>query len=168
MNKLLTVTFVGSTILAASVWAALPEGGPAAPGRRGFDKGRIQAELGLSEDQVAQLQKMRSEGRRESIRRRADLRIAQGELHDLLRAPAVDENAIDAKVKQVTDLQAASTRSRVQHRLALRQILTPEQLEKMESLGRGHRREGWRGKHRGRRGPGSPGPAGEPGPGDDE
>jgi Spy/CpxP family protein refolding chaperone len=169
MNKLLMATFVGSTILAASVWAALPEPGvgPAARGRRGFDAGRMQTELGLSEDQVAQLQKMRSESRSESIRRRADLRIAQGELRDLLRAPAEDENANNAKVKQVTDLQAAATRSRVEHRLALREILTPEQLAKMESLGRGHRREGGR-KHRGHRGPRPSGPVGEPGPGTDE
>jgi len=170
MNKLLTVTIVGSTILAASVWAALPEAGPGpgARGRRGFDATRMQTELGLSEDQVAQLEKMRSEGRSEGIRRRADLRIAQGELNDLLRAPAVDENAINAKVKQVTDLQAAATRSRVEHRLALRQILTPEQLAKMESLGRGHRRDGGPRKHRGHRGPGPSGPAGEPGPGTNE
>jgi Spy/CpxP family protein refolding chaperone len=170
MKRLLAVTFVGSAVLAASVWAARPEGGPGPEGRgrRGFDVGRMQAELGLSDDQVAQLQKMRSDGRSQAIRRRADLRIAQGELHDLLRAPAVDEKAIAVKVKQVTDLQAAATRSRVEQRLALRQVLTPDQLAKMESAVRGHRREGGRRRHLGPHGarPGDQG--GEPGPGTDE
>lgn len=171
MKRLLAVTFVGSTILAASVWAARTEGGgpgPEARGRRGFDVARMQSELGLSDDQVAQLQKMKSDGRSQAIRRHADLRIAEGELQDLLRAPAVDEKAISAKVKQVTDLQAAGTRARVDNRLALRRVLTPEQLAKMESLRRDHVREGGPRGHRGHRGarPGDQG--GEPGPGTDE
>jgi Spy/CpxP family protein refolding chaperone len=170
MKRLLMITFVGSTILAASVWAARPEGepGPDGHGRRGFDVARMQAELGLSDDQVAQLQKMKSDGRSQAIRRRADLRIAEGELQDLLRAPAVDERAISAKVKQVTDLQAAGTRARVDQRLALRHVLTPEQLTKMESLVGEHRRGGGPGRHRGPHGPRPADQGGEPGPGSDQ
>lgn len=170
MKRLLAVTFVGSTILSASVWAARPDGGwGAGPrGQHPFDVARMQADLGLSDDQVEQLQKMKSDGRSQAIRRRADLRIAQGELSDLLRAPAVDEKAISAKVKQVTDLEAAGTRARVDQRLALRRVLSPEQVEKMRSLRREHHREGGPGQHRGPHGrhPGAEG--GEPGPGDDE
>jgi len=172
MNKLMTVTFVGSTILAASVWAARPEAGteagPGRGGRRGFDPARMQAELGLSDDQVAQLQKMRADGRSQAIRRHADLRIAQGELNDLLRAPAIDEQAINAKVKQVTDLQAAATRERIDQRLAFRRVLTPEQAEKMQSLASERRREGRGGRHRGAPGSRPGDQAGEPGPGTDE
>lgn len=168
MKRLLAVTFVGSTILAASVWAARPEGGPG-PGRggRGFDVARMQTELGLSDDQVAQLQKMKSDGRSQSIRRHADLRIAEGELQDLLKAPAVDEKAISVKVKQVTDIQAANTQARVAQRLALRRVLTPEQLEKMQSLVR-ERRPGGPGRHRGYHGARPGDAAGEPGPGNDQ
>jgi Spy/CpxP family protein refolding chaperone len=169
MNRLLAVTFVGTTVLAASVFAARSDGepGPGARGRRGFDVARMKAELGLSDDQVAQLQKMRSDGRSQAIRRQADLRIAQGELNDLIRAEVVDENAINAKVKQVTDLEAAGTRARVSQRLALRRVLTPEQLQKMESTMREHRREG-RGRHFGPRGPRPGTPGAEEGPGSDE
>jgi Spy/CpxP family protein refolding chaperone len=160
MKKLLAMTFVGSAILAASVWVARVEGGqgPQGHGGRGFDVARLQSELGLSEDQVAQLQKMKSDGRGQAIQRQANLRIAQGELQDLLKAPAVDEKAISAKVKQVTDLEAAGTQARVAQRLALRRVLTPDQLAKMESLKREHHPGG-------RRGP-RPGDAGgEPAPG---
>ena len=172
MNRLLTVTFVGSTILAASVWAARPAAGqgpgPGPHARGGFDVARMQSELGLSDDQVTQLQKMKSDGRSAAIRRQADLRIAEGELQDLLQAQAVDEKAISAKVKQVTDLQAAGTRARVDQRLALRHILTPEQLAKMETFMREHRRDGAPGQRRGPRGPRPGDPAGDPGPGTDE
>jgi Spy/CpxP family protein refolding chaperone len=168
------ITLAGSTMLTASVVAARSEGGPGPEGGRGprFDVARMQAELGLSDEQVAQLQKLRSDNRSQSIRRRADLRIAQGELNDLLRAEALDDNAVNAKLKQVTDLQAAATRARVEHRLALRRVLTPEQLTKMESLMRQHvrgdgpRRRGFRGPRPGGETGGAPGP--DPGPGSDE
>jgi Spy/CpxP family protein refolding chaperone len=169
MNKLLTVTLVGSTLLAASVWAARLEGGagPQGHGRRGLDVVRIQAELGLSDDQVGQLQKLKRDGRSQMIQHRASLRIAEGELQDLLRAPAVDENAISAKVKQVTDLQAAGTQARVARRLALRRVLTPEQLTKFDSLGPARGTGGGPRRHRGPRGPGPDDPADQPHPGND-
>jgi Spy/CpxP family protein refolding chaperone len=148
MKKLVAMTFVGSAILAASVWAARGEGGQG-PGRagRGFDVARLQAELGLSDDQVAEIQKMKTDGRSQAVQLRSSLRTAHGELQNLLQAPAVDEKAISAKVKQVTDLEAAATQARVAQRLALRRILTPEQLAKMDSLKREHHPGGRRGTH---------------------
>lgn len=164
MKRLLMLTLAGSTILTASVLAARSEGGAEPQGGARFDVGRMQSELGLSDDQVAQLQKMRSDGRSQAIRQRAELRIARGELNDLLRAPAVDEKAVSAKLKQVTDLEAAATRARVEHRLALRRVLTPDQLAKMQTLMRDHAREGGPRRHRGFRGPRpNGGPGGEPG-----
>jgi Spy/CpxP family protein refolding chaperone len=171
MKRLLAVTFVASsTMLAAAALAARPDDGPGSGPhpRGGFDVARMQSELGLSDDQVAQLQKMKSDGRTQAIRRHADLRVAEGELQDLIQAPAVDEKAISAKVKQVTDLQAASTRARVDQRLALRRVLTPEQLAKMESLVREHRGDRRPSQHRGSRGPRPGDQAGEPGPGTDQ
>jgi Spy/CpxP family protein refolding chaperone len=120
----------------------------------------MQAELGLSDDQVAQIQKMKSDGRAQAIQQRANLSIAQGELQDLLRAPAVDEKAVGAKVKQVTDLQAAATQARVAQRLALRKVLTPDQLAKLDALPHG----AGGGRHRGRRGQHEGDPDAQPGP----
>jgi Spy/CpxP family protein refolding chaperone len=169
MKKLLLVALAGSTMLAASIVAVRAQDGPGPEGRRGqrFDVARMQSELGLSDDQVAQLEKMRSDNRSQAIRQRADLRIAQGELNDLLRGAAVDDKAVSAKLKQVTDLQAAATRARVEHRLALRRVLTPEQFTKMQSLVGPHRGDGPR--RRGFRGPRSGGePGGGPAPGSDQ
>ncbi|HSD27856.1 MAG TPA: Spy/CpxP family protein refolding chaperone [Vicinamibacteria bacterium] len=147
-----SAVLMGAGVMAQSDGAAGPRGG------RDFDVARMRSELGLSDDQVAQLEKMRSDDRATSIRRRADLRIAQGELGDLLRAAAIDEAAVNAKLKQVTDLQAAATRARVEHALALRRILSPEQIEKMQALRQ--ERAGERRRQRGTRG-GRPAP--EPG-----
>jgi Spy/CpxP family protein refolding chaperone len=127
------------------------------------DRAALRAELGLSADQTAQLEKLRVEGRKQAIRQRADLAIARLELAELMDAPTVDEKAVAAKVKAISDLQAAGLKAWTDERLAMRRLLTPEQQEKMKQLRRQHRREhGRRPERAGRqRGQGEP-PVTEP------
>jgi Spy/CpxP family protein refolding chaperone len=112
----------------------------------------------LSADQAAQLEKIRGEARKQAIRQRADLAVARLELEELMKATTVDEKAVAAKVKAISDLEAAGLKARVDERLAMRRILSPEQQEKMRQLMREHRWErvprparGWH-----QRGPGAP------------
>jgi Spy/CpxP family protein refolding chaperone len=160
----------GALVVAGTVLAVAQERGTGrAAGRP--DRARIEAELGLSPEQSAQLQKMKVEGRKQAIRQRADLAVARIELEELMDAPVVDQKAIDAKVKAISDLQAAALKARTDERLALRKILTPEQQAKMKQLRHERRAErgarparAWRG-----RGPAGPAPQGmapvPPGPG---
>ena len=141
------------------------------PGRRAGRMGRpdpaaIQAELGLSADQAAQLKKIRDDGRKQAIRQRADLAIARIELEEAMDAPSVDDKLVAARVKAVSDLQASSLQSRTNQRLAMRRLLTPEQQEKMKQLMRQGRMEraGARQQRRSGR-PGSPGMRPPVGPG---
>ena len=89
------------------------------------DPATIQAELGLSADQAAQLKKLRDDGRKQAIRQRADLAIARIELEEAMDAPSVDEKLVAARVKAVSDLQASSLKARTDQRLAMRRLLTP-------------------------------------------
>jgi Spy/CpxP family protein refolding chaperone len=124
----------------------------------------IQAELSLSNEQAAQLKKLRDDGRKQAIRQRADLAIARIELEEAMDAPSVDEKLVGARVKAVSDLEASSLQARTSQRLAMRRLLTPEQQEKMKQLMRQGRMEraGARREHRQGR-PGWPGQ--RPGPG---
>ena len=160
----------GVLVVAGTVLAVAQERGQARLAGRP-DRARIEADLGLSPEQSAQLAKMRTDGRKQAIRQRADLAIARIELQELMDAPVVDQKAIDAKVKAIADLQAAALKARTDQRLALKRVLTPEQQEKMKQLMRTRRAERgarpareWRG-----RGPAGPGPGGmapvPPGPG---
>jgi len=115
----------------------------------------IQAELGLSAEQAAQLKKLRADGRKQAIRQRADLAIARIELEELMDASSVDEKAVAARVKAVSDLEASSLKARTDQRLAMRRLLSPEQQEKMKQLMRRGRME--RVRARGERRPGRPG-----------
>lgn len=123
--------------------AALPDGEGPDPARRGPGGRDIRSELGLSDSQHAQLKKLRMDGRKAAIRRRADLQIARLELGEMLDAAAPDERAIAAKVKEVSELQAAALRARVDARLAVAKLLTPEQREQLKHL----RGPGWRREH---------------------
>ncbi len=166
------LAMAGALVVAGAVAVvAAQERGPARrPGRP--DAAAIQAELGLSADQAAQLKKLWADGRKQAIRQRADLAIARIELEELMDASSVDEKAVAARVKAMSDLQASSLKARTDQRLAMRRLLSPEQQEKMKQLVRRGRMEraGAEGERRlGRPGPrGRRPPAGPGGPWPDE
>src|SRR5258708_8298512 len=148
-------------VLAASgaALAALPD---PQPGPAGPDMARIQQQVGLSDAQVTQLKKLWSDQRKLAIRRRADTAIARMEMEELMDGPSIDEKALNAKVKELSDLQAATLRSRVDAQLALRKVVSPEQQQKLRGLLR-ERRGGGGGRGPGRGG--GRGGAGGPGGG---
>ncbi len=160
-------TVLGALAAAGLVVAATAQERPqreARPSRAG-----LEAELGLSADQATQMRNLRAEGRKQAIRHRADLAIARLELEELMDAPTVDEKAVAAKVKAVSDLQAAALKARVDERLEMRRLLSPEQQENLKRLApRGRRGQGaragraWRNRHPGAEGPPDTPPAPEP------
>jgi len=142
------------------------EGEEARPSRRPGPGGpsrleRMREEAGLSDQQAEELRNLWSQHRKAAIRQRADLHVARVELQELIHAANLDEKAIAAKVKAVSDLEAAALRARVESQLAVQKVLTPEQREKLRDLrpfqrgpgeggreGRGGRRHGF-GPHAG-------------------
>ncbi len=126
------------------VMAAAQSHGPRGPAR-GDRALRLKQELGLSDEQTTRLREIRESRQRDEIRRRADAEVAHLDLRRLLEAPTVDRKAVDAKVKEMADLHSAGLRARVDTMLSMREVLTPEQLQKWQSL------EGERGRGRWRR-----------------
>jgi Spy/CpxP family protein refolding chaperone len=160
------VLALGVLAAGGAALAALPDPNPVAGGP---DMARIQQQVGLTDAQVTQLKKLWGDQRKSAIRRRADMAIARMELEELLDGPSVDEKALSAKVKELTDLQAATLRARVDARLGLRKVVTPEQQQKLRSL---LRERPWRGREgpppRGQRRPGPGGAGGDDRERDDE
>ena len=132
---LLAVGVLAGVGLAFAAASQEPQRGPRPPGPPGpADPARMKQELGLSDQQVSQLQKLRMDGRKAAIRRRADTELARLGLQEIMQAQSVDEKALQARIKELSDLQAANLRARVDAQLALRKILTPEQQEKLKQL----------------------------------
>jgi Spy/CpxP family protein refolding chaperone len=112
---------------------------PPAAGPRGDRPERrgplmLKQELGLSDAQMAQIDKLHTDQQLAAIKRRADIQTAQIQLRELLKASAVDDKAVSALVKQLGDLHAAQIRARVDMQLQMKKILTPEQQEKLKEL----------------------------------
>lgn len=92
----------------------------------------LQSDIGLTDQQVAEIRRIHTESRKAAIRRNADLRIARMELEELMRAATVDEAKVAAHVKTVGELQAAAFKERTESRLAVRRLVTAEQYQKMQ------------------------------------
>jgi len=126
----------GVGILAAAIClSAGPLAEAQGPRGRGLGKGHGRlAALDLTADQTREIRDLRVEFRKAQIQRRAALQVARVELGELLAAPKLDEGAIKAKARALGELQAAQVRARVEHRLAVAQVLTPEQRERARDL----------------------------------
>ncbi len=157
LTSIATLAVAGATVVMAQA------GHDRGMGRHGEgpDPAVLKQELGLSDEQAAQLQKLQQEERKQAIRRRADAQVARIELEQALEAATIDEKLVAAKVQALTQLHAAGLKARVDQRLAIAKLLTPEQREKMKQLKQEHRGRD-RGRERGRRGRLGAGPAGRP------
>lgn len=102
----------------------------------------MHVDLGLTDVQKADLQKLRETSRKDRLRKSTDLKIARLDLHSLLRAEKVDEKAVAAKLAEVQAAQGAMLKLHVDSALAMKRILTPEQQKKMQAMraNRGHQR----------------------------
>ena len=131
---------VAVAALATACWAqgAGPGGGGGPRGPRGPRHEAIAKELGLTPDQTARLEKLRVDFQKARIQQRASTQIARLDLRQLMQASTVDEKAVMAKVHELSDLQAAGLKARVEHMLAMRAVLTPEQREKLKALRHEH------------------------------
>lgn len=91
-------------------------------------------DLGLTDVQKADIQKLRETSRKDRLRKSTDLKIARLDLHSLLRAEKVDEKAVAAKLAEVSAAQGAMLKLHVDSALAMKRILTPEQQKKMQAM----------------------------------
>jgi Spy/CpxP family protein refolding chaperone len=109
-------------------------------GNRGFGLGRllndpdVRQQLGISPEQAAKIKQQQSDFRKAEVRNRADLEIKRMDLHDLVSAEKPDRSAIDRKLQEVGAAQLALEKSAIDHRLTMREMLTPEQRQKLQQM----------------------------------
>ncbi|GEM_PF-4421859 len=116
----------------------------------------LKTELGLTDDQVKKIE----DAWYASVEAEVDLRAAAEKAHlelaRLLHRETLDDEALAKAIDRVTEADAALARNRLQRRVEIAKILTPEQRRKLEELMRQHRgrhgMKGRKGKHHPRRG----------------
>ena len=126
---------------------------------------RVRERLGITPEQASKIRQQELNFRKVQIRNRAELEVKRMELAELLTADKPDRGMIDKKLREISDTQFASEKSRIDHHLAMREALTPEQREKLKQMfSEFHRPLGERGPSRygpGRQSPRGPRPPAE-------
>lgn len=140
------VLSVGVVGLALAAWAQdAAKGAPADHGRTSRGDRHVawmQKELGLSDAQVGEIRARREKDGATSKDRWAKERAANDTLEKLMAAPEPDRAAIGEQVRLLSEVRNQAFEARIDERLALQQILTPEQRAKLQErkADRGKRR----------------------------
>lgn len=131
-------------LFASLAVAQPPHNGPRPRDQQGERMSKLPFdELGLTDEQKAQIHAILSNTRKQNIDISAKLKLAQIELHELIQADSPEQSKIDAKISEVSQLREKRMRSHIESRLAVQKILTPEQRKKAREL-RPQKREGFR------------------------
>ncbi|MCZ7626357.1 MAG: hypothetical protein C3F12_14435 [Candidatus Methylomirabilota bacterium] len=93
-------------------------------------------QLGLSTEQERSLQELRTGFEKESIKRTADIDVAELELKGLLETDKVDLVKVEALAKKIAMLRADLRVARIKTIEAGKAVLTPEQQDKFRRLAR--------------------------------
>jgi len=115
---------------------------PGFQGRMGHERPLIslmlmsKEQLGLTADQERSLRELRANFQKESIKRTAEIDVAELELGDLLEQEKVDIAKAEMLVRKSAILRADLRVARVKTIEAGKAVLTPEQRGKLDQLGR--------------------------------
>ncbi len=97
-------------------------------------------DLGLDEKQKEAIKEIKTRAEKDTVRKRADIKVARIELRDILQKDPVDMKAAEAKLKQLESMRTDLRLSHIKTREEIRAQLTPDQKKKLkEDLGK-HRR----------------------------
>lgn len=91
-------------------------------------------ELGLSPDQTGRLEALRSDFAREVVRRDADIRVAEMDLHALLEQDPLDLPKVETKIRELAQLRAELRVARLRTIEQGKAVLTAEQRTKLQGL----------------------------------
>ncbi len=94
----------------------------------------VKERLNLTEEQTKKFGKIYSAYRKEVLRKRADIEIAEIELGELLKTKESDENTIEESVNNLESLRSDLNRARVRALVKTREFLSDEQYEDLASF----------------------------------
>ncbi|HET8759460.1 MAG TPA: periplasmic heavy metal sensor [Nitrospiria bacterium] len=100
-----------------------------------FSPSFLKDQLKLSDEQIDKFKKLRNDYERETIRRGADIKIAEMDLWDLFEKKDLTADQLEKKVREIEAKKTDLRVFRFKQVFAIKSILTPEQFEKFRSLG---------------------------------
>ena len=125
MKKILCAAALAAFLAAPAVRAAgMPDG-------KWWKSPRVAAELGLSLDQSAEIEKVFVRARSKLIDLKADLEKKQLDLQVAMEDKSADRSAVEKKIEAVENSRAALQKTRALMILDMKQVLKPDQWERL-------------------------------------
>ena len=119
-------------LAALALGAALPlVGQPQVPDGKWWKRPRVAAEIGLTSEQSDQIEKIFVKSRPRLIDLKADLEKRQFDLQVAMDDRKADRHDIERKVETVEDARKELQKARVSMILDIKQVLKPEQWERL-------------------------------------
>ncbi len=122
-----TFTFIVSLLL---VWTSIGLSQPGPPDRSEDRMGRgqrLRDQLGLSEDQHAQMKQLHFDLEKKQAPLQTKIRLARIAMQEAMLVDKPDRNAIEKNMKVVSDVQLEMKMNRLDHWFKVYALLTPEQ-----------------------------------------
>ena len=91
-------------------------------------------EMGLTDDQMMQMKPLHREMQKKQIRFKADLKIAEIELMEIMEVKDFDLDKASSAVKKIEDLKTTQHLEMLKAMQDMRAILTDEQFKKMQKM----------------------------------
>jgi Spy/CpxP family protein refolding chaperone len=118
----------------------------------------LRERLGFTAEQAAKIEAQENAFAKSRVRQHADLRLKHMELRELMESEKPDRAAIDRKLRELQDARTVAHKTAIDHRLAMRELITPEQRDRLREI----MRERWMGHGGPGRGPRGPRPPAAP------
>ncbi len=103
------------------------------------DKMATGDQLNLTDQQKESMQNLMLQHQKAMVQTKADLKLAQLELREIMMKTKVDEKAALNQVDKISKIKADIAKAKMQNRLAMRKVLTDEQLAKAVKMHGGPR-----------------------------
>jgi Spy/CpxP family protein refolding chaperone len=139
LRALLTSVAIGAS-LATVATAGGPDGRKHGPPPIDRVLDRHAGELGLDEAVLEKVRAIGARAREEEAPLRDDLDAQREALHELLRQDAPDPDAVVHQAEEIGAVETELHKARLRTLLEVRQLLTPEQRTKLESIFEAKRR----------------------------
>lgn len=134
MKRLAAVLLLAASSSAAFASPDLPEG-------KWWKRPRVATAIGLTTEQTRQIEVIFSRSRPRLIDLKAELEKKQGELQDALDDANADRREIASKVESVEDARAELQKARILMVLDMKQVLKPDQWDRLVRLHQAARRQ---------------------------
>ncbi len=128
------------TLIITTLMLTLAVTAMAQPGQRGQgcmdgDRGRpMMAQLDLTEEQQTAVDALREKGRAGMIENRKDMARLDNQLEGLMLQDRPDAKKVEKMVRRIGDLKTDMRVQRMDTRLEIRELLTPDQRDRMMSM----------------------------------